>query len=168
VALSNIDGFDAPACPFLGLAADRRTHFTYPHPGHRCFAAGGPATTDAQRQAAYCLSPQFITCERYRASESSQDRSQAASRQTVAQPTPGSSMAAGRPPVETKVIYVFRTGDSLAKIAARYALSADQIAEANGLNVDAALADGTRLLIPLDMSAASIRGLDQRRRRQNR
>jgi hypothetical protein len=41
-----IDGLDAPVCPLLGLAADRRSQFTYPHPGHLCFAPERPATTD--------------------------------------------------------------------------------------------------------------------------
>jgi hypothetical protein len=56
---------DSPACPLLGLAADRRTHFTYPHPGQRCFARNRPDTTDAGRQAMYCLSLDFRACDRY-------------------------------------------------------------------------------------------------------
>lgn len=56
---------DAPACPLLGLVADRRSHFTYPHPAHRCFAKDSPATTDAGRQATYCLSLNFTACDRY-------------------------------------------------------------------------------------------------------
>jgi hypothetical protein len=62
-----LDGPDAPACPLLGLAADRRSHFTYPHPGHRCFAKNHAAATDARRQSAYCLSIDFSACDRYRA-----------------------------------------------------------------------------------------------------
>ena len=61
------DGLDAPACPLLGLAADRRSHFTYPHPGHRCFAKKNAATTEALLQSTYCLSPAYATCDRYRA-----------------------------------------------------------------------------------------------------
>ena len=64
---TRLDGSDAPACPFLGLAADRRSHFTYPHPGHRCFAKQNAATTEARRQSTYCLSPNFTACDRYRA-----------------------------------------------------------------------------------------------------
>jgi hypothetical protein len=56
---------DAPGCPLLGLAADPRSHFTYPHPGHRCFAKNLPAATDASRQATYCLSFDFAACDRY-------------------------------------------------------------------------------------------------------
>jgi hypothetical protein len=58
---------DAPGCPLLGLAADRRSHFTYPHPGHRCFAKKHAATTEARRQATYCLSLNFTACDRYQA-----------------------------------------------------------------------------------------------------
>ena len=67
MASIELDGPDASACPLLGLAADRRSHFTYPHPGHRCFAKKHPATTDARRQATYCLSLDFTSCDRYRA-----------------------------------------------------------------------------------------------------
>ncbi len=67
MARVELDLLDAPGCPLLGLAADRRSHFTYPHPGHRCFATGRPATTDARRQATYCLSPGYTACDRYRA-----------------------------------------------------------------------------------------------------
>jgi hypothetical protein len=63
---SELDRLDAPVCPYLGLASDRRSHFTYPHPGHRCFATDHPATTDARRQATYCLSPGYPACDRYR------------------------------------------------------------------------------------------------------
>ena len=56
---------DPPACPLLGLAADHRTHFSYPHPGHRCFASGQPAPTDAAYQARFCLTAGFSSCGRY-------------------------------------------------------------------------------------------------------
>jgi len=65
MASIEIDVPDAPACPLLGLAADRRTHFMYPHPGHLCFATEHPATTDAGRQSRYCLSPGYTACDRY-------------------------------------------------------------------------------------------------------
>lgn len=66
MASFEFDGPDAPACPLLGLSADRRSHFMYPHPGHRCFAMENPATTDAYRQATYCLSPGYTACDRYK------------------------------------------------------------------------------------------------------
>jgi hypothetical protein len=65
MASIEFDGLDAPACPLLGLAADRRSHFTYAHPAHRCFAMDHPATTDPRRQLMFCLSPDFRACERY-------------------------------------------------------------------------------------------------------
>jgi hypothetical protein len=67
MASIEIDGPEVPACPLLGLAADPRSHFTYPHPGHRCFARKDAAPADARRQSAYCLSPDFSACDRYRA-----------------------------------------------------------------------------------------------------
>ena len=67
MATTEPDGLDAPACPLLGLAADRRSHFTSPHPGHRCFAKKNAATTEALLQSTYCLSLAFATCDRYRA-----------------------------------------------------------------------------------------------------
>ena len=67
MASIELDGPDTPACPLLRLAADGRSHFTYPHPGHRCFATEHPATTDVRRQATYCLSLDFTACDRYQA-----------------------------------------------------------------------------------------------------
>jgi len=82
---TRLDGPDAPACPFLGLAADRRSHFTYPHPGHRCFAKQNAATTEARRQSTYCLSLGFAACDRYRAWQ----RLQESGRGGGTGPTPG-------------------------------------------------------------------------------
>ena len=48
------------------------------------------------------------------------------------------------------VIHVLREGDSLARIATAYGLTAEQIATANGLTATAPIAPGTRLVIPLD------------------
>ena len=67
MASSEFDGSDGLACPFLGLAADRRSHFTYPHPGQRCFATQHAAPIDARHQGTYCLGLDFQTCDRYRA-----------------------------------------------------------------------------------------------------
>lgn len=148
MASSDIDRLDAPACPFLGLAADRHSRFTYPHPGHRCFATKHPATSDAGRQATFCLSLDFTTCDRYPARPASDAPGVA---------TPGTTM-----------IHVLRAGDSLAKIAAMYGLTVEQIAMANGLRVNRAGADGTRLVIPLETRAASDRDPDQSQRRKGR
>ena len=67
MASIELDGRDAPACPLLGLAADPRSHFTYPHPGHRCYATKSAASADASRQATFCLGPGYTACDRYRA-----------------------------------------------------------------------------------------------------
>jgi len=58
---------DAPACSFLGLAADSRTRFTFPHPGHRCHAGHWPGAVDLVRQSNYCLSSNYAACDRFRA-----------------------------------------------------------------------------------------------------
>ena len=65
MAAGELDLPDAPACPLLGLAGDPRTHFTFPHPGHRCHAMRSPGSIDARRQSTYCLSRGFTACERY-------------------------------------------------------------------------------------------------------
>jgi hypothetical protein len=58
---------DPIACPLLGLAADGSSHFTFPHPVHRCFAGKHQAKVDASRQVAYCLGPGYTGCDRYEA-----------------------------------------------------------------------------------------------------
>jgi hypothetical protein len=58
---------DAPVCPQLGLAVDRHTRFTFPHPGHRCYATAAPAVVEPSHQATYCVTLSFVTCDRYRA-----------------------------------------------------------------------------------------------------
>jgi|GEM_PF-1898709 hypothetical protein len=56
---------DAPACPLLGIAADRRTRYTFPHPDHRCYATAAPAVIGPSHQAEFCLSLGFMPCDRY-------------------------------------------------------------------------------------------------------
>jgi LysM repeat protein len=154
-----LDPADAPACPLLGLAKDSRSHFTYPHPGHRCFAAERPATTDARRQATYCLSPAYSACDRYQAQRHrAQTRvgwePREASREASARPssTPASALAA-----PGSVIHVLRAGDSLVRIAATYGLTVEQITSANGLTPKDSVPHGTRLVIPIGSPAASRR-----------
>ena len=60
---------EARVCPLLGLPFDRRTHFAFPDPSHRCFAATRQATADASRQATYCLSGRYGECDRFRISQ---------------------------------------------------------------------------------------------------
>src|SRR5690349_15686725 len=72
MASSELEVPDAPACPFLGLAADRRSHFTLPHPVHLCFVENHATSADARRQSGFCLTPGFATCDRYRSWQSRQ------------------------------------------------------------------------------------------------
>jgi hypothetical protein len=58
------------ACPLLGLVNDRQTHFTYPHPRHRCHVRAAPATIEPAHQGAYCLNLRFPDCDRYQAWQS--------------------------------------------------------------------------------------------------
>jgi LysM repeat protein len=150
---------DPPACPLLGLAADRRTHFTYPHPGHRCFAKGHPTTADARRQAAYCLSLDFATCDRYRAWLSIPESKRQPGPSQPDRVAPGDANTPGTqdeslPPT---VIYVFRNGDSLNQIAARFDLTVGEILTANAGIQGHAPTDGTRLVIPLRAGAPTVR-----------
>ena len=66
MARDEFDVPDAPGCPLLGLAVDRRTRYTFPHPGHRCYASGSPTTIEPGHQSTYCLSLEFMACDRYR------------------------------------------------------------------------------------------------------
>ncbi|GAB4530985.1 MAG: hypothetical protein Kow0063_09660 [Anaerolineae bacterium] len=52
-------------CPFLGLADDRDSRFSYPEPAHLCFAAGRPAPITLEHQSSFCLSAEHPTCPRY-------------------------------------------------------------------------------------------------------
>jgi hypothetical protein len=65
MARVELDIPDAPGCPLLGLAVDRRTRYTFPHPDHRCHAGGSPSTIEPGRQSTYCLSLEFAGCDRY-------------------------------------------------------------------------------------------------------
>jgi LysM repeat protein len=156
---NELGGPEDPVCPFLGLAADRQSHFTYPHPGHRCFARNHPATTDARRQVKYCLSAGYEDCDRYQDGQ----RQRQSSQPSKARPeNRGVSALAGaaaeaKPGVGT-VVHAIRAGDSLVEVATRYGLTVGQIAAANGLNAGDVIAEGTRLVIPLGQPAASVPG----------
>jgi hypothetical protein len=54
-----------PTCPFLGLAEDPDSHFSYPEVSHRCFAAGQAAPTSREHQSAFCLTAEYPSCPRY-------------------------------------------------------------------------------------------------------
>ncbi len=64
-----IDLTEVSSCPMLGLPFDRRTHYTFPDPAHRCFAEKRLATADPARQATNCLTSRFPECERFRGSQ---------------------------------------------------------------------------------------------------
>ncbi len=135
------DSPDPQACPLLGLAGDSRTHYTFPHPGHRCHADRSPGKVDLARQSSYCLSANFVSCGLYQAREAARQRAA-----RTAGPSPVSGMPA--------VIHVARAGDTLARIASAYGVTLEQLAMANGLAPNAAIRDGQRLVIPLPPSPA--------------
>lgn len=157
MASIELDGPDAPACPFLGLAADRRSHFMYSHPGHRCFAAKHAAAVDARRQSAYCLNLGFAACDRYRAWQrrAGSGRQAEAQRPAEGDPARRASAATTTAAPGTTVVHVLRAGDSLDRIAAAYGLTVEQIATANGFTLNDGVAVGARLVIPLGPPAAS-------------
>ena len=142
---------DASACPLLGLEGDRRTHYTFPHPGHRCFATQPPRTTVPDRQSGYCLSGDFARCDRFvawmgRGAAVDPSRPPTASDAPFARR--GGALAIAPAQVTTAIV-VFQTGDTLARIAASYGLTIQQIVDANQLAAPDAIADGERLVIPL-------------------
>ena len=138
-------GPDAPTCPHLGLATDPRTHFTYPHPGHRCFVKERAAATDPDRQATYCLSGSYAGCDRYRVALALMPPRE--------WPLPRASVQEGAAIAFS--IHVVRIGESLARIAADHGVTADQVARANGLAVTDGIAAGARLVIPLAPASSS-------------
>ena len=148
---AELDVPDAPACPLLGLAVDRRTHYTFPHPGHRCFATQPPRTTAPDRQSGYCLSADFARCDRFIAW-----MGRGAAGDPSSPPTVSDALFAQRgsapsvaPAEITTAIVVFRRGNTLTRIAASYGLTVQQIVDANRLASPDAVADGERLVIPL-------------------
>jgi LysM repeat protein len=182
MASSEVEIPDAPACPFLGIAADRRSHFTFPHPAHRCYVKGHASSTDARRQTNFCLTNGYASCDRYRSWQAKGGTaatavpdgqvSEARLAAVVAPPTVAEAPApapfaqlttsvadvpgAGSEPPGT-VIHVTRAGDSMSSIATKYGLTVDELSTANQLPADASFADGTRLVIPIAAPAATRR-----------
>jgi hypothetical protein len=166
MASAELDIRDAPACPLLGLAVDRRSHYTFPHPGHRCFATQPPGTTGPDRQSAYCLTAGFDACDRFRVFQR-RPAAGAPLRPPTASGAPFTqrgSAPSTAPAHVTTAIVVFRTGDTLARIAASYGLTIQQIVDANHLASPDAVADGERLVIPLGRSSGSAPGTGPARR----
>jgi hypothetical protein len=81
------------ACPLLGLVNDRQTHFTYPHPRHRCHVRAVPATIEPAHQGAYCLNRRFQDCDRYRAWQSENAAGRALLEAKLSQRTEGAAPA---------------------------------------------------------------------------
>jgi hypothetical protein len=57
---------DETACPLLGLATDRVTHFEFAAPGHRCWANDRAVKVEVSFQAAICVGSEFRDCVRHR------------------------------------------------------------------------------------------------------
>jgi LysM repeat protein len=55
-------------CPYLGLPDDPRTRFTFATPAHRCHVKREPSPIGLGHQGTYCLSRDFPSCKRFRAS----------------------------------------------------------------------------------------------------
>lgn len=149
------DGIEAPACPFLGLLGDRRTRFTFPHPGHRCWASGHQRDVDLHRQVTYCLGRQYATCDRFPGARQGVPPAAAAA-DAPRTPAPAARPAPVPAPASPagRVIHVFRAGDSLARIAAAYGVTVEEIVAANDLASPPRPADGFRLVIPVGGRAA--------------
>lgn len=163
MARFDLDAPDAPACPLLGLAADRQTRYTFAHTGHGCHAVRPPGVIAAYHQSRYCLGSVFVACEQYQAWQheagaSPQPQSPNARVRHPAGPSrpdaPGPATAAAAPqvaaePPTANVILVFRAGDTLTRIAAAYGVTVPQITAANGLASPDAATDGQRLVVPV-------------------
>ena len=52
-------------CPFLGLADDPNTHFTFAARAHRCHAKRSTPPVDHAYQREYCLTTWFVECPRF-------------------------------------------------------------------------------------------------------
>ena len=52
-------------CPYLGLANDRDSRFSYPERSHCCFANNQKSSIALDHQSNFCLGPNHLTCSRY-------------------------------------------------------------------------------------------------------
>ena len=66
MACVELDLSDAPGCPLIGLAADRGTRYTFPHPDHRCYSSGSANGIKPEKQATHCLCLDYTSCDLYR------------------------------------------------------------------------------------------------------
>ncbi|MFQ5610862.1 MAG: hypothetical protein ACE5H9_01870 [Anaerolineae bacterium] len=53
------------ACPYLGLADDRDSRFSFPEGAHRCYVAEAEDAIPLEHQVTYCFSRQHPTCSRF-------------------------------------------------------------------------------------------------------
>lgn len=152
--MSRMPGFDLsgdpPACPLLGLALDHRTRYTFPHPAHRCHAAGSAKKIQLGHQSVVCLGASFATCERYQSWEHRLVARRSSGRPKTAGPAPGPAEGpvTDAQPHSPTVIHVVRAGDTLDRIAAAHGIMPEAIAAANALVSPAVLTAGQRLVIP--------------------
>ena len=52
-------------CPYLGLANDRDSHFSYPEHSHCCFVNNNQSFITLDHQSNFCLNSNHIACSRY-------------------------------------------------------------------------------------------------------
>lgn len=52
-------------CPYLGLAEDRDSRFSYPEVAHICFASGQTNTIPLEHQNSFCFTANYSTCSRF-------------------------------------------------------------------------------------------------------
>ncbi len=84
------------ACPFIGIASDPATHFTFPDLSHRCGATRRQTPVEPAHQSRYCLTADHADCPRFR-----QPTGRAAGESVPAGQAglgPGESVPAGKPP----------------------------------------------------------------------
>jgi LysM repeat protein len=100
----------------------------------------------------YCLTDDFVACDRYQAWQRATQPGQKARtrRSNGSAPTLLANADSVDDGTATPVIHVFRTGDSLVRIAATYGLTIEQIVATNHLDPNVAVTDGARLVIPID------------------
>ncbi|MCB0207893.1 MAG: PD40 domain-containing protein [Anaerolineae bacterium] len=52
-------------CPYLGLANDRASHFSYPENSHCCFVNNKQSSITVDHQSNFCLNSNHLACSRY-------------------------------------------------------------------------------------------------------
>lgn len=52
-------------CPYLGLAKDPLSHFSYPEDGHICLVTDDKKSIELEHQKNFCLGKDYVLCSRY-------------------------------------------------------------------------------------------------------